>query len=128
MGDSLKQESPEDVFRHGRSSSDVACCRVIALRKTSCQLPNAEMDRRLSKEFLPYPSPSLRVFQIMLTRKGRVNEKGMLMRKSMSMRKGHVNEIRRGLLICLLFFISHNKFTHLSWRLIVANAKVHLYL
>jgi hypothetical protein len=59
VGDKLTQESPEGVFRHGCTSPDVACCRVMALRKTSCQLPIAEMDRCLSTEFLPLPSPML---------------------------------------------------------------------
>ena len=35
MGDASKEESPEDVFRHGRRSPDVGCCRVVAVRKTS---------------------------------------------------------------------------------------------
>jgi len=66
--------------------------------------------------------------KVRVDEKRRVDEKMRVDEKNMLTRKGLVEEIRRSLLICLLFFISHTKFTHLSWRLIVANAKVHLYL
>jgi hypothetical protein len=47
MGDASKEESPEDVFRHGRRSPDVGCCRVVAVRKTCLQIA----DRRNGRTF-----------------------------------------------------------------------------
>jgi hypothetical protein len=39
MGDGAsKEESPDDIFRHGRRSPDVGCCHVVAVRKTCLQI------------------------------------------------------------------------------------------
>ena len=47
VGDKSTQESPEDVFRHGRNSPDVACCRAMALRKTCFQIANGRNGQTL---------------------------------------------------------------------------------
>jgi hypothetical protein len=44
VGEKWTHESTEDVFRHGRSSRDVACCRVMEVRKTPSQSKDAETD------------------------------------------------------------------------------------